>query len=389
MMPNDQGEESRAVPTLAAAIESRIASGELKPDPAQSEAIETLDGLLAFQRKTRLANKKSALGWLFGPKREAGETEARGAYLWGGVGRGKSMLMDSFFALSPVARKRRVHFHEFMQDVHARIHAFRQAERKKNNDDPVPPIAAELAGEARLLCFDEFAVTDVADAMILARLFTGLFEQGVTVVATSNVAPDDLYAHGLNRSWFLPFIDLVKTRMKIVHLASETDHRMARLSAADLYFSGQDSAAGFERVWRDMTGEQPVEPAVITRQGRDMRFETASGGMLRASFAELCERPLGSGDYLALTDRFHSFFLEDIPRMSASDRNAAKRFIALIDTLYDRQCLLVAKAETRPAGLYPVDHGTEAFEFRRTISRLQEMQAQEWRDTANAARARS
>jgi len=364
---------------LRAVIEQRVDDGELSDDPAQAEVIGALDELLSQLHAPKLANKGSALGWLFGSTQKP-PPGPRGVYIWGGVGRGKSMLMDLFFGLAETQPKRRVHFHAFMQDVHARIHAWRQEQKtaSERSADPIPPLAKVLAAEAKLLCFDEFAVTDVADAMILARLFTGMFEHGATVVATSNVQPDRLYKDGLNRSFFLPFIDLVKEKMQVLELASPTDYRMEKLINGDVYMTGEERAESFDTLWQDMVNGQPIEPALIDRQGRKLTFEQASGGLLRTTFSELCEKPLGAGDYLAIAERFRTIFLEDIPVMEYANRNAAKRFIALIDTFYDTGRILIASAEDRPSKLYPVEHGTEAFEFERTVSRLREMQGDEW-----------
>lgn len=369
---------------LQTAIDAAVAEQHLRPDPAQGPAIAALDGILNALNAPKLSNKKSALGWLFGKQTRVADDSTRGLYLWGGVGRGKTMLMDMFFGLVPsgagAGSKKRVHFHAFMQDVHRRIHAWRQLQKtaKDRSVDPIPPLVEELADEAQLLCFDEFAVTDVADAMLLARLFTGLFNRGVTVVATSNVVPDNLYEHGLNRSFFLPFIDLVKTRMVVVELASATDYRMEKLINGDVYMTGSDASQRFDDLWTDMIDGLAVEPAAITVSGRQTGFELTCGGLLRESFAALCEAPLGAGDYLAIAARFHTLFLDSVPVMELADRNAAKRLIALVDTLYDQGRILIVKAEARPSALYPVDHGTEAFEFQRTISRLREMQSDDW-----------
>ena len=378
--PEAVSDQVVSAPTLAEVIADKISAGKLKHDPAQEPAIAALDGVLKTLNAPSLGNKKSALGWLFGKKPIVSDEGPRGVYLWGGVGRGKSMLMDLFYDLAPTQPKRRVHFHAFMQDVHNRIHKWRgqQKTSKERSADPIPPLAEALAGEASLLCFDEFAVTDVADAMLLARLFTGLFSHGVTVVATSNVQPDFLYKDGLNRSFFLPFIDLVKSRMHVLELVSDTDHRMAMLINGDVYFTGADSNARFDELWATMTKGLAIAPATIEVAGRETSFDRATGGLVRSTFADLCEKPLGAGDYLALTARFHTLFLENVPVMQISDRNAAKRFIALIDTLYDTGSVLIVEAEDRPSKLYDATHGTEAFEFDRTISRLREMQSGEW-----------
>ena len=373
---------------LANTIAAGVRAGALKHDPAQSETIAVLDDLLKALARPQPANKKSALGWMFARNPTPVVGAPRGAYIWGGVGRGKSMVMDMFFDHATVPLKRRVHFHAFMQDVHGRIHIWRQAQKtsKDKSADPIPPLADDLAKEVRLLCFDEFAVTDVADAMILARLFTGLFERGVTVVATSNVEPKNLYKNGLNRSFFLPFIELMDSSLTILELASPTDYRMEKLINGDVYMSGAGSTDNFEVLWNDMVQGLTVEPAIVERAGRQLKFENTCGGILRAHFDELCRKPLAAGDYLAIADRFHTLALEGIPVMQFEDRNAVKRFIALVDTLYDRGMVLLAQAEARPSELYPVDHGTEAFEFDRTISRLREMQDDSWLSTKGGNR---
>ncbi len=362
---------------IAGHVADLVEQGKLKPDPAQASAISELDRILDELTAPQLANKQSALGWLFGKKPSASHC-ARGLYLWGGVGRGKTMLMDMFFDVAPTQPKRRAHFHGFMQDVHSRIHTWRQAQKtaKDKSADPIPPLAEALASEARLLCFDEFAVTDVADAMILARLFTGLFERGVTVVATSNVQPDLLYKDGLNRSFFLPFIELVKAQMSVLELDSPTDHRMRALIKNDVYFVSNE--AGFDRLWHRMVGEGVEETATLEIKGRSLVFERSQGGQVRSTFDELCRRALGAGDYLAIAERFHTVFVAGVPVMAHADRNAVKRFIALVDTLYDAGRVIVVSAEALPDALYRVDHGTEAFEFQRTISRLTEMQSRDW-----------
>ena len=297
MTAEDQDQPGR----LAQEIQLAIKHGQLKPDPAQQAAIDVLDSILNDLYAPKLGNKKSALGWLFGKKPRVSDTSPRGLYLWGGVGRGKTMLMDRFFELAPSddssLPKRRVHFHAFMLDVHARIHEWRQQQKtaKERSADPIPPLAEELAKESQLLCFDEFAVTDVADAMLLGRLFTGLFSHGVTVVATSNVEPDLLYKDGLNRSFFLPFIALVKERMVVLELASETDYRMELLIDGHTYMVGDGAAAELDALWNEMTDGLAIAPDSITVSGRQTDFAVTCGGLLRETFSALCEQPLGAG----------------------------------------------------------------------------------------------
>ena len=356
----------------------RVERGALRADPAQGALAAALDRVMERSQGERLAAKSSALGWLFGSRRDE-EAAPRGLYVHGGVGGGKSMLMDMFFTLAPHRRKRRVHFHAFMDDVHGRIHAYRHGART-DGDDPIPPVAEALADEARLLCFDEFAVTDVADAMILSRLFTALFGHGVTVVATSNVAPRDLYRDGLNRPAFMPFVALVEERMEVVALDGGTDYRREKLAGRPVWFATDPAASGgngFDRLWNELR-DGPEEADTVTVKGRAIAFPRTQGGMARATFAELCERPLGAGDYLAIAKRFHTLFLQDVPVLAHADRNAVKRLIALVDALYEARRRLVVEAAAEPDALYPVEHGTEAFEFRRTVSRLVEMRGEAW-----------
>ena len=365
--------------TLRETIDARIAAGDLVADPSQDEAIAALDAILVHLSRPPVANKGSALGWLFGNKPKAQSPDRpRGLYMFGGVGRGKTMLMDTAFALAEglprATPRRRAHFHAFMADVHGRIHRWRQ--EHENGGDPIPRVAGQIAREAKLLAFDEFAVTDAADAMILARLFTELFQRGVTVIATSNVAPDNLYRNGLNRSFFAPFIEILKTRMTVVHLASHTDHRMSKLADGERYLVRQPDR--FDALWHDMTGEAGEEEASLKVAGRELVLKRTCGGQLRTSFDRLCRKPLGASDYLAICARFRAVFLEGVPVLHDADRNAAKRFIALIDTLYDTRRVLIVDADAQPSELLKIGSGTEAFEFARTVSRLQEMQAADW-----------
>ena len=353
----------------------RVQRGELERDAAQLDLARALDGVLSDMDRAKLGQKSSALGWLFG--REAPQA-AKGLYVHGGVGLGKSMLMDLFFAVAPAKRKARVHFHAFMDEVHAAIHAHRKSDAADR--DPIPPVARTWAEKARLLCFDEFAVTDITDAMILSRLFTALFEAGVTVVATSNVAPRDLYRDGLNRATFLPFVDLVEERMRIFHLRARTDYRREKLRGSPVWFTGDTE--GFERLWTELTDGVDEARTTLDRKGRALRVERTVGGFARATFEELCARPLGAADYLALAARFHTLFLEDVPVLDRSRRNEVKRLIALIDALYEARRRLVVLAEAEPDALYLETRGTEAFEFDRTVSRLVEMRSEAWLDLA-------
>ncbi|MBA4784043.1 MAG: AFG1 family ATPase [Rhizobiales bacterium] len=355
-----------------------LAAGGFESDQAQLAAIARLDALNRDLAERKLANKKSSLGWLFGA-RSAAWKDVRGLYIWGDVGRGKTMLMDIFFQVSPIRRKRRVHFHEFMGDVHARIHSHRKAvqDGAAKDADPVIPVANAIADEVRLLCFDEFTVRDITDAMIMRRLFTQLFKRNVVIVATSNVEPDDLYRDGLRRSDFLPFIELLKTNVDELRLNARTDFRLEKLGHEPVYSFPADAGATItlERAWQTMTGTTIAAPRDITVQGRILTVPQAVLGVARFSFADLCEKPLGAADYLKLAQTFHTIFVEKIPLLPAEKRNEAKRFINLIDALYDSRVKLVATAAAAPHDLNQGLRDTEAFEFERTISRLIEMQS--------------
>jgi cell division protein ZapE len=362
--------------TISERYAALVAAGEVEDDSAQAAVVAMLSRLEARLAHHRLARKSSSLGWMFG-NREQNTGPLRGLYIYGEVGRGKTMLMDLFFAASPVVRKRRVHFHEFMVDVHERIHDWRQRRKRGeiSGDDPIAPVAAALAEQAWLLCFDEFHVTDIADAMILGRLFRQLLENGVVVVATSNVAPDDLYRDGLNRALFLPFIALIAERMEVVRLAARTDFRLEKLVDAPVWYVPADAAAraALDAAWRRLTAGHPASARELRVKGHVFRVPCAAMGVARFSFADLCAQPLGAEDYLRIAREFHTIVLDRIPVMSDDQRNEAKRFIALIDTLYDDAVKLVASAEAAPAALYRASDGFEVQEFKRTASRLIEM----------------
>ncbi|MFO1106621.1 MAG: cell division protein ZapE [Amaricoccus sp.] len=352
----------------------KVAEGALEADPAQRLAVEKLQ-LLAM----RLADynparpKKVGLG-RFGWGRDRLEQSAvPGLYLYGGVGRGKSMLMELFFQTVPVSPKRRVHFHAFMQEIHRGI----GAARAKGGTDPVRPVADAVADGATLLCFDEMQITDITDAMLVGRLFERLFERGVVIVTTSNRAPDELYKDGLNRQLFLPFIALIKERLELHELDSPTDHRMLVAGGGPVYHwpIGEGARAALDAAWKRLA-KGPVTPLVLTVQGRTLRLPDHAGRVVRTSFEALCGAALGPADYLALAEAVDVLILDGIPRLSPARANEAKRFVTLVDALYEAHVRLIASAAAPPEALYA--EGAGAFEFARTVSRLHEMQGADW-----------
>ncbi|ABE61436.1 AFG1-like ATPase [Nitrobacter hamburgensis X14] len=351
-----------------------VASGAIEADPAQAQAVEALATLDERLTAYKPAGKGGFLDKLF---HSDGEPAPKGLYIYGEVGRGKTMLMDLFFQESAVAHKRRVHFHEFMADVHERIYVFRQAIARGEmaDADVIHLTAVSIFEEAWLLCFDEFHVTDIADAMILGRLFARLFELGTVVVATSNVPPEHLYEGGLNRVLFLPFIAQIEESMDVLRLDARTDFRMEKLAGVTMWLTPADAAAeaALDKAWALMTGGAPCRPRDIAIKGRILHVPCSAHGVARFSFADLCEQPLAASDYLRLAHDYHTLMIDRIPVMDYADRNAAKRFIALIDTLYDTGVKLMASSDTDPLSLYRATDGYEANEFKRTSSRLIEM----------------
>jgi len=357
-----------------AAYQQRLDAGLISSDPAQSPAVEALARVEA--------DLDAAHPGGFFRKPEA----VRGAYIWGPVGRGKSMLMDLFFETVPVEKKRRVHFYVFMAEVQRLVNAWRKGDAaarhaafgRAKGDDPIAPAAEVIAADARLLCFDEFQVTDIADAMILGRLFEQLFERGVTVVATSNRPPDALYTDGLNRQLFLPFIALIKQRMQVVAVEGAKDYRLERLRAGGAWFSpiDPDHEARFDELWEQMLGGDVETGVTLEVFGRREHWPRAAGGLLRAHFQSLCAEALGPSDYLAIAGRFHTVFIEAVPKLTPDQRDAARRFGTLIDTLYEAHARLVVLAAAEPADLYPA--GDQSFEFQRAASRLEEMRSVAW-----------
>jgi cell division protein ZapE len=365
--------------SIAAEYAAAIAANLIESDPAQLVVIDKLTRLESHIVQHRLARKSSSLGWLFA-KSASSSPPIKGLYIYGDVGRGKTMLMDLFFDASPVVRKRRAHFHEFMLDVHERIYALRQKMKlgEHAGDDPIRLTAAELAQEAWLLCFDEFHVTDIADAMILGRLFAQLFERGVVMVATSNVPPSELYKDGLNRALFVPFIHMLQEHMDVVSLDARVDFRLEKLAGMPVWYVPADTRAdaAMDESWRRLTGGQKGEPVDLALKGRMVHVPRGAMGVARFSFHELCEEPLGAADYLRIAHEFHTIMIDRIPVMNFDTRNAAKRFIILIDTLYDNNVKLIASAAAAPDALYSAEQGFEAAEFKRTASRLIEMRSQ-------------
>jgi len=359
--------------------DAKVLAGLLEPDPAQRKVIDRLTALAERLERYSPARLPNGLA-RFIPVRAA--EPPRGLYIFGPVGRGKTLLMDIFYERAPTESKRRVHFHAFMADVHERIHHWRRLHKagRAAGDDPIAPVAADLAADAWLLCFDEFSVNDIADAMILGRLFAALFADGVVVVATSNVAPDDLYEEGLNRALFLPFIALLRERLEIVELNARADYRLEKLVRAPVYYWPADAAAeaALDGAFKALTGQPRGAPLAINLLGRTLEIPQAVDGVARFAYADLCQKPLAAPDFLAIARRFHTVFIDKIPILDPERRDEVKRFINLIDTLYDQRVKLVASAAAEPAKLYPGGDGFEAFEFARAASRLMEMRSSDY-----------
>ncbi|MSO69606.1 MAG: cell division protein ZapE [Alphaproteobacteria bacterium] len=356
-----------------AAYHALCTENDISFDPDQERAAQALERLC---RDLARHAPKPVRGFRLFSRRKVAEPAPRGIYLYGAVGRGKTMLMDLFFDAVLIERKRRVHFHAFMQEVHKAINVVNRA--IESEGDPIPSLARKIAEDTGLLCFDEFHVTDIADAMILGRLFQALFEAGVVPVTTSNWHPDELYAGGLNRQLFLPFIAMIKERLDIVSLDGPQDYRQLFLKQARLYHTPLSPAAEAElaQAFERLSGGGSLEPVALDVQGRTLKILRAAKGVAWLSFAELCEQPLGPADYLALANSFHTLVLSGIPRLGKEKRNEAKRFVTLIDILYEHKVHLVCAADAPPSELYQAGDG--AFEFERTVSRLTEMQSEDY-----------
>jgi cell division protein ZapE len=359
------------------AYQALIASGDIKADATQAGAIDELQAL--HEALGAYAAQMGKKNWMTRLKLGRNKVPPpRGLYVWGGVGRGKSMLMDLFYDCVPIQSRKRVHFHAFMQEVHKRVHSFRQAVLAKKvpeSSDPLVALSRVITDQAWLLCFDEFHVTDIADAMILGRLFESLFEEGVVVVATSNRAPKDLYKGGLKREVFLPFIGLFEDRLNVFELDAGIDYRLDRLKTMEVFLSPADAAADrkLDEDFQSLSTGFTPSPVTLTVQGRKIEIPRAAEGVALVGFKDLCEKPLGAADYLAIAECFHTLLLRGIPRLGPEKRNEAKRFVTLVDALYEAKVNLICSAEAPAEALYT--EGDGAFEFQRTVSRLMEMRS--------------
>ncbi len=371
---NQTMSEIPASPHLPTLYQQLVDQGAIQDDPAQREVVEHLQRLRDELPDYTPSQYRSWLARMF----TADPTPPRGLYIYGGVGRGKSMLMDLYYSTSPVIKKRRVHFHAFMKEVHDMLHEYREkAKQRKKDYDPIPVLARTIARQSWLLCFDEFQVTDIADAMILGRLFTYLFDNGVVVIATSNRAPDDLYKDGLQREGFLPFIALLKQKTDVIELCSATDYRLNRLKAMrTMYYTGEAPEQFANESFASLTHRAAPELTEITSLGRVIALPYTAGAVAKESFHALCEKPLGPADYIEIARYFNTLILTGIPELSPEKRNEAKRFVTLVDALYEHKVKLICTADVPPEKLYPAGHG--AFEFERTVSRLMEMQAESY-----------
>lgn len=349
-----------------------VASKAINEDVEQQRIVKILDNLL-FEVNSNLKEEKSFFSKIFSSKNDV---NIKGFYLWGGVGRGKSMLMDLFFESCEIPSKRRVHFHSFMAMIHKEIHKWRQEKKHNSGDDPISPLAKNIANESKILCFDEFQVTDIADAMILGRLFDKLFEKGVVVFATSNRPINHLYKDGLQRERFLPFLDLFNNKMNELEIKSQTDYRLAKIKSLSISYRYPLDASSDKfllNIFNNLINNAKFETKTLKVNGRELIFNKYSSKAILTSFDELCNRPLGASDYIAIAQEFDTILLANIPKLTAEYRNEAKRFVTLIDELYEHDVKLICTAAASPDELYVTGDGS--FEFERTVSRLKEMQS--------------
>ncbi|MBV6631620.1 MAG: AFG1 family ATPase [Alphaproteobacteria bacterium] len=386
MIPIAQQIEAAGVDAPIAAYRNLLDVGVLKPDPSQAYVAERLQTLHRAVAEYKPGSSNGG-GWRarLGLTRRPQEPAPQGLYIFGGVGRGKSMLMDLFHQTTQVAKKRRVHFHAFMAEVHGKLHQLRKAARKDDDIQVIPSVADQIAADTWLLCFDEFHVTDITDAMILGRLFEALFERGVVVVATSNWAPDDLYKDGLQRELFLPFIAILKQQLDIIELDQGVDYRQARIQGMPVFHCPDDAAAtaALDQAFDDLSRGQAPTEVTLTVSGRQLAVPRQAGAVARFTFAELCEQPLGASDYIAVAKAYPSVIVEHVPALTTDKRNEAKRLILLIDALYEARCRLMLSSAVPVDDLYP--EGDHSFEFQRTLSRLQEMQGRDYLDQIREA----
>jgi cell division protein ZapE len=367
--------------------ETLLASEEVNEDPAQRHAIEKLQAMHERLDGYRPASLNAGWAGRFGFGGRPPAEAPLGLYIHGAVGRGKSMLMDLFFDCVAVERKRRVHFHEFMQEAHELIHEWRQSNKVSKTTEPIRPTAARLADKNWLLCFDEFEVRDIADAMIVSRLFHAMFELGVVVVATSNRHPNDLYKDGLQRDLFLPFIAILQKRLEVLHLADGRDYRLDKLKGMSVYHTpnGTEADRALDVAFENLTDGRRGKPERLAFRGREILVPKADGAVARFGFADLCESPLGPGDFLEIARRYRSIIISNVPIMSSEKRDSARRFMTMIDTFYDNHIHLMLSAAAPPQGLYSGEDW--GFEFDRTVSRLMEIQSADYIETARSSAA--